>query len=198
MLSCVLALAALVPRAPVSAAADLLRRAPRAPPLVLQAPVGDEDWRAFRAKLVRESREPLQSGEPLQAEDPSSRVSRGSEESTPDPRDPADPHQTPTFWAHQLAGVERGCVLVTRPNVLFVGRPMLQKSVILILEHGPGGTIGLALNRPTNNTLRSVLDDDSELGCFDVSKTYLADRFRAYGRCVVVIDARVSTAASIT
>merc|ERR1712137_1468989 len=37
----------------------------------------------------------------------------------------------------------------------------------------------------------TFLDDDSDKGCFDLEKTYLADRFRSYGRCVVVMDARV-------
>merc|ERR1712178_304526 len=37
----------------------------------------------------------------------------------------------------------------------------------------------------------TFLDDDSDKGCFDLEKTYMADRFRDYGRCVVVMDARV-------
>jgi len=37
----------------------------------------------------------------------------------------------------------------------------------------------------------TFLDDDSEKGVFDLGRPYLADRFRSYGRCVVVMDARV-------
>lgn len=37
----------------------------------------------------------------------------------------------------------------------------------------------------------TFLDDDSDKGVFDLGRTYLADRFRSYGRCVVVMDARV-------
>jgi len=37
----------------------------------------------------------------------------------------------------------------------------------------------------------TFLDDDSDKGCFFLEKTYLADRFRSHGRCVVVMDARV-------
>jgi 3-dehydroquinate synthase len=32
---------------------------------------------------------------------------------------------------------------------------------------------------------------ENETGCFDVNTSYVADRFRDYGRCVMVIDARV-------
>lgn len=34
-------------------------------------------------------------------------------------------------------------------------------------------------------------DDENSGGCFDVKNCYLADYFRSYGRCVVVIDQRV-------
>jgi len=32
---------------------------------------------------------------------------------------------------------------------------------------------------------------ENETGCFDINTSYIADRFRDYGRCVMVIDARV-------
>ena len=35
----------------------------------------------------------------------------------------------------------------------------------------------------------TFLEEDG--GCFDVGNCYLADYFRSYGRCVVVIDQRV-------
>merc|ERR1719482_1315786 len=37
----------------------------------------------------------------------------------------------------------------------------------------------------------TFLDDDTEKGCFDASNAYLANRFRSYGRCVMIVDARV-------
>merc|ERR1712054_301490 len=37
----------------------------------------------------------------------------------------------------------------------------------------------------------TFLDDDRDSSCFDAENPYLADYFRSYGRCVVVIDQRV-------
>lgn len=37
----------------------------------------------------------------------------------------------------------------------------------------------------------TFLDNDMDTCCFDMASTYLADYFRSYGRCVVVIDQRV-------
>ena len=57
---------------------------------------------------------------------------------------------------------------------------------------GPNGEFKIDVKATTEFKYDyTFLDDDSEFGCFDVNNSYLADRFRSYGRCVVVIDARV-------
>ena len=53
--------------------------------------------------------------------------------------------------------------MIAKPNALFVGRPLLQKAVLLVVEHDEGGeTLALTLNRPTEYILRAVLEDPSQ------------------------------------
>ncbi len=54
------------------------------------------------------------------------------------------------------SSVERGVLLVASPSL---GDPNFAQTVLLILEHGKGGTVGLILNRPTNVLLSDVLPD---------------------------------------
>ena len=54
------------------------------------------------------------------------------------------------------SSVERGVLLVASPSL---GDPNFEQTVLLIIEHGTGGTVGLVLNRPTNVTLSEVLPD---------------------------------------
>lgn len=66
---------------------------------------------------------------------------------------------------------------------------MLAKAEV---TQGPGGEFKIDVEAHTQFKYDyTFLDDDSDKGCFDPKKTYLADRFRAYKRCVVVMDARV-------
>jgi len=54
------------------------------------------------------------------------------------------------------APVAKGVLLVASPSL---DDPNFHQSVVLILEHGPGGTLGLVLNRSTNALLSEVLPD---------------------------------------
>lgn len=54
------------------------------------------------------------------------------------------------------SSVERGVLLVASPSL---GDPNFEQTVLLILEHGNDGTVGLILNRPTNVSLSDVLPD---------------------------------------
>jgi len=54
------------------------------------------------------------------------------------------------------SSVERGVLLVASPSL---GDPNFEQTVLLIIEHGKGGTVGLILNRPTNVLLSDVLPD---------------------------------------
>ncbi len=52
--------------------------------------------------------------------------------------------------------VEKGVLLVASPSL---SDPNFHQTVLLIIKHGRGGTIGLILNRPTNVLLSEALPD---------------------------------------
>ncbi|NGZ95460.1 MAG: hypothetical protein CV089_04880 [Nitrospira sp. WS110] len=54
------------------------------------------------------------------------------------------------------SSLERGALLVASPSL---DDPNFHHSVLLIIEHGRGGTVGLILNRPTDVLLSDVLQD---------------------------------------
>lgn len=54
------------------------------------------------------------------------------------------------------ASVEKGVLLVASPSL---SDPNFQQTVLFIIEHGRGGTVGLILNRPTNVLLSEALPD---------------------------------------
>ena len=58
---------------------------------------------------------------------------------------------------------------------------------------GPNGEFKIDVKASTDFEYDYTFIDTtpSGKGCFDVSLPYMADRFREYGRCVVVCDARV-------
>lgn len=55
-----------------------------------------------------------------------------------------------------LPGTLRGRLLVATPPLV---DPNFDRSVVLVLEHGEEGALGIVLNRPTDATLASVLPD---------------------------------------
>ena len=54
------------------------------------------------------------------------------------------------------SSVEKGVFLVASPSLV---DPNFRKAVVLIVEHGPRGTLGLVLNRSTGVLLSEVLPD---------------------------------------
>ena len=52
--------------------------------------------------------------------------------------------------------VEKGVLLVASPSL---SDPNFHQTVLLVVEHGRGGTVGLILNRPTNVLVSEVLPD---------------------------------------
>lgn len=54
------------------------------------------------------------------------------------------------------ASVEKGVLLVASPAM---EDPNFRQTVILVVEHGPGGTLGIVLNRATNVLLSDALPD---------------------------------------
>lgn len=55
-----------------------------------------------------------------------------------------------------VSSVEKGVLLVASPSI---GDPHFEHTVILIIEHGTSGTVGLVLNRPTDVLVSEVLPD---------------------------------------
>jgi putative transcriptional regulator len=54
------------------------------------------------------------------------------------------------------SSVGKGVLLVASPSLI---DPNFQKSVVLVVEHGPEGTLGVILNRSTNVLLSKALPD---------------------------------------
>lgn len=64
----------------------------------------------------------------------------------------------PALAQHEFThlSVEKGVLLVAHPSL---NDPNFHQTVLLIIEHGRGGTVGLILNRPTNVLLSEALPD---------------------------------------
>lgn len=64
----------------------------------------------------------------------------------------------PALAQHEFSpsSLETGALLVASPSL---DDPNFHHSVLLIIEHGRGGTVGLILNRPTDVLLSDVLQD---------------------------------------
>jgi putative transcriptional regulator len=67
-------------------------------------------------------------------------------------------HAVPALAGMEFApsSVEKGVLLVASPSL---DDPNFRESVVLIVEHGPEGTVGLILNRSTNVLLSHALPD---------------------------------------
>ena len=67
-------------------------------------------------------------------------------------------HVVPVVASNEFApsSVERGALLVASPSLK---DPHFRQSVVLIVEHGNGGTLGLVLNRSTKVLLSEALPD---------------------------------------
>lgn len=87
----------------------------------------DADWRAFRAKLVASS----------------------SGSASPD----AGPLTDDTPWAHHIPSPEQGCLLLASPLFFLESQTYFDKSVILLHSHGPRGSAGIIINRPTQHRI---------------------------------------------
>ena len=57
-------------------------------------------------------------------------------------------------WVHRLHAPEAGCILLPKPNVLFTKAPLLDRSVLLLLQHDEHGSLAIALNLPDGRRAR--------------------------------------------
>ncbi len=71
-------------------------------------------------------------------------------------------HAVPALAGKEFSpsSVEKGVLLVASPSL---EDPNFRQAVVLVVEHGPGGTIGLILNRSTNVLLSKALPDITAL-----------------------------------
>jgi len=67
-------------------------------------------------------------------------------------------HAAPVLASTEFASssVAKGVLLVASPSL---NDPNFRQAVVLVVEHGPGGTVGLILNRSTNVLLSKALPD---------------------------------------
>mmetsp|Transcript_10197 Transcript_10197/g.18364 ORF Transcript_10197/g.18364 Transcript_10197/m.18364 type:complete len:322 (+) Transcript_10197:62-1027(+) len=106
------------------------------------------DWREFRARLVASEREQSKTegqnaGPETKAESP---VTKSSTAAVP----------SETRWAHEVATVEEGALLVACPIAFLEEQAYFQQAVICIVEHNAMGTIGFILNRPITYSLQDM------------------------------------------
>lgn len=81
---------------------------------------------------------------------------------------PATPASTPAadlpdHWAHELPWPEKGCVLVAHPSLFVDRQTYFQQAVILLLDHGPNGSYGVILNKPTQYTMGQIKSSVAQL-----------------------------------
>ena len=76
-------------------------------------------------------------------------------------------------WVHRLHAPEAGCILLPKPNVLFTKAPLLDRSVLLLLQHDEHGSLAIALNRPTDGALGDVLEHDDLCAAFGAHPLHL-------------------------
>jgi len=71
-------------------------------------------------------------------------------------------HAAPAFAGMEFAqlSLKKGVLLVASPSL---DDPNFRKAVVLIVEHGPNGTLGLILNRSTKILLSDVLPEVTAL-----------------------------------
>jgi hypothetical protein len=69
----------------------------------------------------------------------------------------------PDHWAHELPWPEKGCVLVAHPSLFVDRQTYFQQAVILLLDHGPNGSYGVILNKPTQYTMGQIKSSVAQL-----------------------------------
>lgn len=115
-----------------------------------------EDWRAFRAKLV-------QSSVGMFEEKDKASSTHGSE----------DTRGLEDEWAHVLGRPERGCLLLANPLMFTTSQTYFNKSVILVFSHDADGSAGVIVNKPTQHVMGEFRDASSLGESYDESRLYL-------------------------
>ena len=114
----------------------------------------EDDWRAFRAKLVKSQDMFL---------NPSSSE---SEEDVAVSEDPSS-------WAHVLAAPEQGCLLLANPLMFTTSQTYFNKAVILLFSHGADGSAGVILNKQTQHVMGEFKNASTLPDSYDSCPLYL-------------------------
>ncbi|CAI5512209.1 unnamed protein product [Closterium sp. Naga37s-1] len=100
--------------------------------------------------------------------------SSSSPSSTSPSSSPSSPSSSsPKSWAHPIAVPETGCVLLAHPRAFGVSQQYFNRAVIFLLMHGPQGTAGVILNRPSQYTLGQLAGFEELLPEFSACPLYL-------------------------
>ncbi|CAI7796900.1 unnamed protein product, partial [Closterium sp. NIES-54] len=100
--------------------------------------------------------------------------SSSSPSSTSPSSSPSTPSSSsPKSWAHPIAVPETGCVLLAHPRAFGVSQQYFNRAVIFLLMHGPQGTAGVILNRPSQYTLGQLAGFEELLPEFSACPLYL-------------------------
>ncbi|GJP54790.1 hypothetical protein CLOM_g13832 [Closterium sp. NIES-68] len=86
---------------------------------------------------------------------------------------PSSSSSLPKSWAHPIAVPETGCVLLAHPKAFGVSQQYFNRAVIFLLMHGPQGTAGVILNRPSQYTLGQLAGFEELMPEFSACPLYL-------------------------
>jgi putative transcriptional regulator len=116
----------------------------------------DDDWRAFRAKLVK-------------SQDVFLNPSSSESDDGVDVAASADP----ASWAHVLAAPEQGCLLLANPLMFTTSQTYFNKAIILLFGHGADGSAGVIINKQTQHVMVEFKDSSTLPDAYDACPLYL-------------------------
>ena len=116
----------------------------------------DDDWRAFRAKLVK--------SQDVFLNPPSSESDDGADVAA---------SSDPASWAHVLAAPEQGCLLLANPLMFTTSQTYFNKAIILLFSHGADGSAGVILNKQTQHVMAEFKDSSTLPEAYDACPLYL-------------------------
>ena len=119
----------------------------------------DEDWRSFRAKLIKSQDAFLN---PTAAEEDARSLEGSSSLSD----------QT-CGWAHVLAAPEQGCLLLANPLMFTTSQTYFNKAVILLFGHGAEGSAGVIVNKQTQHVMGEFRGASTLPASYDACPLYL-------------------------
>jgi len=129
----------------------------------------DEDWRSFRARLIKKEQQGNLTSAPASSDAfPDSVSSTGASSSSS-----SSSAAAAAGWAHPVPHPEPGSLLLAHPIMFGQSQTYFSRAVILLFEHGVEGSAGLILNKPTKFELGTIGGAESLLPEFASSVLHL-------------------------